>query len=687
MIRKIFSMCFFAVFLIITAGATSVLSEEMDDSKEETEQSEKTEVLRPSSGEVFMNIGEIVVKGRDESLENIDLPGSVDVLGSDEIKYENVNDALELLRKVPGIGISDYGGAGVPKGITIRGFESTHSRYTTVTVDGIPINTHLQLADGAPDLNALPAEEIDQIEVVKGSLDARYGNWSRAGLLHFKTRTRGDFHKAKVSYGSWDSKKIYASIGAENFDGKFNQIYSVDYFDSDGWRDDTPRDRENGFARWYFRPSDNLQIGLHTHIYKADWTSGGYIPESAWLEDPRQNTASSATDGGSKDLTEGSLHIDWDIAPNLVLETKAWLTDATRSGFNDWGSGQTECYWESQSYGFLTNLGWDTSVFAGKPFKLDVGFDYRFFDDHGEEWNTISRTRTSLVSGSEENGDYNFTNYGIYLKANFDPTSYLRLFAGLRHDWFTGDMTEWETGVYKEMRDYNITTYKGGVIVTPIEKYSIYANAATTFALPNGADKYDANAPDEKNFFFWEIGFKGEPWSWLLFRYAYFDQEESGLELEAGKWVDYGDARRKGHEIEINVVPYESLQFFTSYTYYDAKYETGDNSGKDLKRVPDYLFKLGVQYTFPWKTTEIRGWYNKVGGWYTSADNEHSYEGYNTVDLKLVQKIGKRLSLTLDVKNLTDEVYSEWVSYWSGENQYATADARSFYLSLNYDFK
>lgn len=663
---------------------TSALAEEI--SANDTEEQSK-EALRPASGEVFMNIGEVVVKDRRDATRNIDLPGSIDVLGTDEIKYENLDNSLELLRKLPGITIGDYGNGGVPNGFTLRGYDSnSHGNHTVVTIDGIPINSHLGSADGAPDLNQLNPEEVDRVELIKGPIDAQYGNWSRAGVLHFHTRTHGDFLNAKVSYGSWDHKKAYTSIGSEHFDGKFNQVYSVEYYTAEGWRDDADRERQNAYARWYYRPTDDIQIGLHTHVYDADWQTAGYLPESYWNEDPRQGIPTSEDDGGYKDLTEGSLHFDWQITTDMALTAKTWAIHDTYARFADWGGGQTEGYWENQTYGFLTNLGWDLEPATDQHLRLDAGFDYRLFDSHGEKWNTTARHRDTLVADDSSNGDFKYLNYGAYVKANYDPLQFLRLFAGVRHDWFSGDVTYWETGEQQDMKDYSVTTYKGGLIVTPIEKISFYANAATTFALPTTTNKYADNAADERDFFFWEVGFKVQPWDWLLFRYAYFDQEEDGLALVNGEWVSLGDAERKGHEIELNVMPLNDLEFFTSFTCHDAKYTTGDNAGSDLANVPDTIWKVGAQYSFPWASTQIRAWYNDVGEWKTDATNAHAYEGYETIDLKLIQTLAESWTVTLDIKNLTDEAYSEFVGYWSGENQYAGSNARSYYLSVMYLF-
>ncbi|WP_162458931.1 TonB-dependent receptor [Desulfosarcina ovata] len=88
------------------------------------------------------------------------------------------------------------------------------------------------------------------------------------------------------------------------------------------------------------------------------------------------------------------------------------------------------------------------------------------------------------------------------------------------------------------------------------------------------------------------------------------------------------------------------------------------------------------------KYTNERGEGEKddVGEWKTDATNEHSYEGYETIDLKIIQTLAKSWILSLDIKNLTDETYSEFVGYWSGENQYAGSNARAYYFSVMYEF-
>ena len=56
---------------------------------------------------VYMKIGEITVTDKADYLTTADAPGSIDVIGSDQIAMENVDFSMELLKKVPGVYYGD----------------------------------------------------------------------------------------------------------------------------------------------------------------------------------------------------------------------------------------------------------------------------------------------------------------------------------------------------------------------------------------------------------------------------------------------------------------------------------------------------------------------------------------------------------------------------------------------------
>jgi iron complex outermembrane receptor protein len=636
--------------------------------------------LAPGPGEVFMNIGEVVVTEQSDTRDSVDLPGSVDILGEDQIEKEVTSNALELLRRIPGFIYNDYGNGGVPNGFTMRGFYSNHGSDNLVLIDGIPINDHFWQEDGAPDLNQLTSEEIERIEVIKGPIDARYGNWARAGIVNYQTRNRGDFLKSKLTLGSWNTHKAYVSGGTEELDGKFNQIYSAEYYSTDAWRDNSQQERQNAYAKWYYRPVHDLQLGVQAHVYKGDWYTGSYITEDQWRQNPRSAFDASQNDGGQKELGEVSLHLDWNPNGRVPVEARLWYKDNSASRYADWGSGQTESYTEESVIGALANVGYNLDLAAGSRLRLDAGFDFRTFDSDVQNWQTDARSREGLTSDK----NYVFNNLGLYLKANYDPMEYIRLFAGVRHDNFTGDTFDHRTGEARDMDDYDITTYKGGIIGNLGERYSIYANVGTTYTLPKKDEKYDENHKDIKDLLFWEAGLKANPFDWMLLRYAYYNSEEDVYDEISGVDVHQGDAIRKGHEVELSLLPLEGLTVFTSLTRDDSKYDGGEKDGKWVTSVPEYIWKMGLQYDSAMGTGG-RIWYTDVGRWYTDDTNEHSYEGYHTTDVGIYHTFAEKWTVSFDVKNLFDENYAEFVGFWSGANQYMSSNPRAYYLSLRFD--
>ena len=63
---------------------------------------------KPKKEKVYMKIGTIWVTEETPFVTTADLPASVDVLGADQIETENVDFALELLKKVPGTYYGDW---------------------------------------------------------------------------------------------------------------------------------------------------------------------------------------------------------------------------------------------------------------------------------------------------------------------------------------------------------------------------------------------------------------------------------------------------------------------------------------------------------------------------------------------------------------------------------------------------
>ncbi len=94
--------------------------------------------------------------------------------------------ATDLLRFVPGVQLLTDGSRGGSTAAQIRGGDPN---FALVLLDGVPLNDSNDQQGGAFNLNSLPTETIERIEVVSGPLSAHFGSTGLAGAINIITRT------------------------------------------------------------------------------------------------------------------------------------------------------------------------------------------------------------------------------------------------------------------------------------------------------------------------------------------------------------------------------------------------------------------------------------------------------------------------------------------------------------------
>jgi outer membrane receptor protein involved in Fe transport len=113
-----------------------------------------------------------------------EIASSVSVVSAQEIEDRGAQAALDVLRGLPGLEINQSGGRGTVTSAFIRG---GNSNYNLVMINGIQLNDF----GGGFDLAPLPAEGVEQVEVIRGPESALYGSNAVAGVINIET-IRGD---------------------------------------------------------------------------------------------------------------------------------------------------------------------------------------------------------------------------------------------------------------------------------------------------------------------------------------------------------------------------------------------------------------------------------------------------------------------------------------------------------------
>src|SRR5262245_30883016 len=137
---------------------------------------------------------------------------AVTVLTGEDLRRQQIRNAADALRSLPGVAVNRQGGAGNLTQVRIRGAEANH---TLVLIDGIVANN---TADGEFDFSNLSAEEIERIEIIRGPMSSLYGSNAVGGVVNIISR-RGQgplTATLQTEAGSFASKDVVARLAGGN---------------------------------------------------------------------------------------------------------------------------------------------------------------------------------------------------------------------------------------------------------------------------------------------------------------------------------------------------------------------------------------------------------------------------------------------------------------------------------------
>ena len=208
-----------------------------------------------------------------------ELIADVTVIGAEDIARAGAQSLAELLARVPGVEIAMNGGPGSTSSVFLRGANRGH---TLVLIDGLRVGSS---TDGATAFEAIPLDQIDHIEILRGPASSLYGADAIGGVIQIFTRKSDGALSANASAGYGTYRTGLASAGLSGGDGPwrfalqaggrksegFNAIGNPANFsynpDRDGYRDDSGSGsvafrfaQEQELAAQFFRSRQNAQF-------------------------------------------------------------------------------------------------------------------------------------------------------------------------------------------------------------------------------------------------------------------------------------------------------------------------------------------------------------------------------------------------------------------------------------------
>jgi len=225
----------------------------------------------------------VVVTAAHASQPIADALADVTVIGADEILRSGVQSLAELLQRQPGVEIVQNGGPGSVSGALIRG---ASRGQTLVLIDGLRAGSS---SAGSTTLEAIPLDQIDRIEILRGPASSLYGADAIGGVVQvFTKRAQGSGFVPNVSagYGTYDTAALSAGFsatsgplrfslqaGGRRSDG-FNAIVNPDNFSYNGDRDGFSSKNLSASGSWTWAAGQELAASYFGNRLDSQFDGG-----------------------------------------------------------------------------------------------------------------------------------------------------------------------------------------------------------------------------------------------------------------------------------------------------------------------------------------------------------------------------------------------------------------------------
>ncbi|MFH1374295.1 MAG: TonB-dependent receptor [bacterium] len=225
-------------------------------------------------------------------LEGVTVTGRYQPLSSDKVTVIERRQIAELhpgsvsdlLESVPGVFVQRSGGATGQAQVRIRGSDPKH---VLVLVDGQKINPS---GSGVADLNTIPVETVERIEIHKGGASAEFGPDALGGVINITTHQQVITHKPSAEWcvrrGDWgsESNTLSASnlvsfdglstrfaFNSRKSDGDFDFNYTVEPRNKvyEGTRINNFTDSYSYFGSGIYQLAAQSKLKVSGQVYKA----------------------------------------------------------------------------------------------------------------------------------------------------------------------------------------------------------------------------------------------------------------------------------------------------------------------------------------------------------------------------------------------------------------------------------
>jgi len=591
----------------------------------------------------------------------MDLPQSVQVVGSEVIEQQQAIRLSEVVKNLNGVYVgSARGGAQ----------ESFFSRGYDMSANNMFKNGFRYNAGSIPEVSSL-----EKVEFLKGGSALLYGNVAPGGIMNLVTKTPKFTSGGEVSMQMGSYSYYKPSI---DFYGPLNKSiayrFTGSYENSESFRDYVKNERIYINPSFLFHLSDKTQITLQGDYLSADWTPdfGTGIYGKTILDLPRNEFFGALWSTANTKSSSASLLFNHDFNKNWKLNfnssyqsyrrtqtSTAQLSTIDANG--NWKRGLTKADGAEQIFGDQLSLQgvFNTGsvkhqIFTGVDYENSLAPSYTFgFYAPGKPADLLTTEATAINLYTYDYSTQNTTipyparttqltstetqRFGAYFQDLVSINQYIKVLAGLRWSWQQSEATTTKEVIEKKNNVNVITTAyedalpvigaksiskafspKAGLVVQPTKDLSLFASYSNSFT-PNTGTTVDSQPLDPSIIDQYEVGVKKDFFKGLLTTNVTLYQITNNNLAQTAQYLSdgvtqnvntnlkelVGATKGKGVEIDITATPLEGLNIMAGYSFNETKVSKSSGTsgslvvGDVLARTPKNTANLSFFYKLP----------------------------------------------------------------------------------------
>lgn len=605
-------------------------------------------LLWPAGGAVLAaeeeyTLDEVVVTASKTPHKKMEVNANVTVISSADIEQNHYRSLSEALRSVPGVYIAEYGG-GV-------GYEQSNSLYINgsnqivVLVDGIKVNA---AGVNFPASGFYSLNNIERIEVLKGSASTLYGSAAKGGVINIITK--------KVNHQETTLKMIGGSYDKETY-SLTTQGKSGDY----SWLVTSQKDLVGNY-----QDAQGLELKQHLNAETHSVKLAKAVNENAdvSLQYDRYNSDFDYSDSNKKQNLNRHGVADtesWKIIHNYRFDDGA--TNQLSYFQNDYDTNYNKYLTHVQTVGVQEQF----SKPLGEQHVLTGGFDF---------------TQDKIVSMK----DVKLTSRALYLQDEWKLDKAWTLSGGVRHDNHSsfGNHTTPSVKVgYKadDKTNYYVSYSEFFITPTPMQLYSAYGNPGLRPETGRTSEFGVQHSFDDS-----------ATAAFHVFRRHAADTV--GFSYGTGKYANVEEENATGWDIQVDKSFSKQLKGHIGYTYTNI-----DATATRAKNVDGYIprgaWDIGFNYQQPQYDVSLQG-HGVVDR--PGPQDAYAYRdffpqtSYWVWNLALNYKVNANATAFIKVNNLFDTFYAEHSNatakpYWNGNpGEWWTSPGRNYQMGMTYTF-